>query len=195
LDIPSQEEAAIVIKYPRRALLVVTAVLAMAWGTALPAVAVPQYDLNEESWIDGRVVETYYRDFETPPRPGSFLIRLVAPQDPDEPQELGFTIGPLTIPSHDHVLAHRQGYGARTDCRAVMVIAGPNAVVGVNVIKDTESELIRAVFVDGQWLPLTSLDAVEAGIAHGLLSERYIPFEEAAGYTFTCWTGASRPHQ
>jgi hypothetical protein len=185
LDLPSQEEAAIVIKHPRRPLLVVTAVLAMAWGTTLPAVAVPEYDLNEEAWIDGRVVETYYNDFETPPRPGSLLIRLVAPQDPDEPQELGFTIGPLTIPSHDHVLAHRQGYGARTDCRAVMVIAGPNAVLGVNVIKDTESELIRAV----------SLDAVEAGVAHGLLSERYIPFEEAAGYTFTCWTGATRPHQ
>jgi hypothetical protein len=195
LDLPSQEEAAIVIKHPRRPLLVVTAVLAMAWGTTLPAVAVPEYDLNEEAWIDGRVVETYYNDFETPPRPGSLLIRMVAPQDPDEPQELGFTIGPLTIPSHDHVLAHRQGYGARTDCRAVMVIAGPNAVLGVNVIKDTESELIRAVFVDGQWLPLTSLDAVEAGVAHGLLSERYIPFEEAAGYTFTCWTGATRPHQ
>jgi hypothetical protein len=43
--------------------------------------------------------------------------------------------------------------------------------------------------VDGQWLPLTSLDAIEAGIARGLLAERYIPFEEAAGYTFTCWTG------
>jgi hypothetical protein len=76
-----------------------------------------------------------------------------------------------------------------------MVVAGPLAVFGANVIKDTESDLIRAVFVDGQWRPLTSLDAIEAGVTHGLLSERYIPFEEAAGYIFTCWTGATRPQR
>lgn len=184
-----------VIKHTRRTLAVVTAALAMAWVTALPAAAVPKYDLNEGAWIDDRFVEMYQNEFETPRRAGSFLIRLVAPQDPDTPQELGFTLGPLTVPSHDHVLPHRQGYGARTDCRVVMVVAGPLAVLGVNVIKDAQSDLIRAVFVDGQWRPLTSLDAIEAGVAHGLLSERYIPFEEAAGYTFTCWTGATRPQR
>jgi hypothetical protein len=76
-----------------------------------------------------------------------------------------------------------------------MVVAGPLAVPGVNVIQDTESELIRTVLVDGRWLALTSLDAIEAGIARGLLAERYIPFEEAAGYTFTCWTGGSGPQR
>jgi hypothetical protein len=177
----------------RRVLLVLTAVLAMAWVTALPAAAVPEYDLKEGAWVDGRFVWMYQNEFGTPRRPGSFLIRLVAPQDPDNPQELGFTLGPLTVPSHDHVLPHRQGYGNRTDCRVVMVVAGPLAVPGVNVIQDTESELIRTVLVDGRWLPLTSLDAIEAGVARGLLSERYIPFEEAAGYTFTCWTGGAGP--
>ena len=181
---------------PRRpirvlAAMALTALTATGFGIATisgsAGAAPPTGDHSEPVWINGhvRAVNLLFTDDARATRrqPGF----LVGPQDPDHPQapavQDDLTTPDLdeTEPPHDHVL-RPIAYGQRATCRPFAVLAVPDSDL-TDRVHTRDTGLAYEINLGEGWTPLITADAVEAGLANGLLVLQDVGFGD-----ITCWT-------
>ncbi len=143
---------------------------------------------REPVWGDGEKWEVLFAA-EAPAGDRWQPFFLIAPIDAGTPQSLGrWGLG-----AHDSVMGvppHRRG-AYTGPCVVLLVVLGPRAVPGVNVEAVADPNLgvylVRLADADGDGTmePLTSVAAVDAAAAAGLVSA-FLPMPGGAAITFRC---------
>ena len=184
------------------AAFVLIALLALAAPATAARTTLP-YDETEISWFRDRPVRLFIKLPTGPPDPAlpALSIYLIAPVDAAAPLDPGGIffpppnappgLPPIAIPAHDQTLERLSPQPA--NCFGFFVVPGPAATPETVLSREDPNiaglpfpfsgiRLAYAIVVDGRTRLLTSPNAIQAGLASGLLS--LVPL----GYGGTCWS-------